>query len=101
MVCDSARKSIIAADKLASREYKVVVEGGHTGLYRGNDLLITCAIDNEMPWVYLKDIFKNLKAPEQDLGSVNLLPQLKEVNLSLNLLMAPTPGRLTALRCAQ
>jgi hypothetical protein len=72
MVCDNARKSILAADKLASRGYKLVMKGGHTGLCRGDKLLMTCGIDSGMPWVYLKDILKYLTATEQNQGLVNL-----------------------------
>jgi hypothetical protein len=48
--------------------------------------------------VYLDDYLRLLNAPEQDQGPVNLEPRLVQTNLSVNLLTAPSIGRLAALR---
>jgi hypothetical protein len=51
--------------------------------------------------VYLDDLLRLLDAPEQDQSPVNLEPRLIQKNLCVNLLTAPSIGRLAALRCTQ
>jgi hypothetical protein len=85
MVCDTTRKSIIAADKIAARGYTIVI-GSEVKILRGNTHIMTCAKENGMPWVYLKDLLELLNAPEQDLGPVNLEPLIVGARFSINLL---------------
>jgi hypothetical protein len=63
------------------------VEGGEVKIYRGDLLMMICAKDNGMSWVYLDNLLKYIIAPEQYQG---VEPQLEEANLSVNLLTAPT-----------
>jgi hypothetical protein len=65
MVCDTTRKSIIAADKITARGYTIVIDG-KVRILRGSRHIMTCAKENSMPWVYLKDLLGLLNASEQD-----------------------------------
>jgi hypothetical protein len=60
--------------------------------------MMICAKDNGMSWVHLDDLLKYIIAPEQYQG---VEPQLEKANLFVNLLTAPTPGRLTSLKREQ
>jgi hypothetical protein len=84
-----------------ARGHKIVVGDGQVRIYRGIKLIMTCAKENDMPWVYIYDLLKYINAPEQDQGPVTPEPQLVDANLPVNLLTAQTPGRLASLRREQ
>jgi hypothetical protein len=70
MVCHTSRKSIIAADKIAARGYTIFING-EVKIFKESTLIMTCAKENGMPWVFLKDLLEVLNEPEQDQGPFN------------------------------
>jgi hypothetical protein len=100
-VCDRARKSIILADKLDSRGYKVIVEDGQVGIFRDSKLLITCAYDNGMLWFTLRTFLSSSLHQSKIKALSTCCHKLRRPIYLSVYLMAQTPGRLTALRCAQ